>query len=310
MNPRQLTPAGVALLVFALVFSGAAAGDRALTSDGTVHSVAVAPWSDGGNTGGSVLLHTVQTPDGQKTTAFVPGTDDFTPERDPSMAIDPVTQEPLLVWSRGENRAADVMISRLSGGEWSDPQVVWSDGRVNLQSQIESSRNLVHVVWNQDVLDTRRLRLCLDRGTLEPATPLEELPTSGANAIPTAGGSDPQGEPTEGWSYFASAIPASDKDGPGRVGVWGARDEPIPIVYFRHFDLPSEVSTVRNTRAGFMTHRFVLRFTSASTYFYTMYRDDGWSDLRRIALTEDRTQADAELLLEEMIERESAVLPE
>ena len=71
VSPRRFAPAAVALLALALALPGASAEERIMTSDGIVHSVVIAPWNDGNSTGGSVILHTIQTPDGAKLTEAV-----------------------------------------------------------------------------------------------------------------------------------------------------------------------------------------------------------------------------------------------
>ena len=75
-----------------------------LAGDGRVHRVhsqtaAPGPLPVGGG-GGTALVHTIQLPNGVTTSSVVPGTDTFSINLDPVVEIDPVTDEPVLVWCR------------------------------------------------------------------------------------------------------------------------------------------------------------------------------------------------------------------
>lgn len=290
------------------------AGNQAVTSDGVVHTVEAEVWTSGKTAAGTVLLHTVQNPDGSTSTAYIPGTDDHALDKQLDLDIDPVNDAPVLVWSRFEGDGFDLMASRFQAGSWSVPLRVHSDPTEILGAQLTVRQNLAHIFWERnDFGETPvRTRLSLERNSLNPVFGPETLPIESASLVPPQGDRSPgsTADATEDLSYFTSRIPPLDNGQPGVLAVYGIRDEPVPVGYFVARLYPSEVLEANDADTEWIAHEFVQWFTTVDRYYYSIETDGAWSDFRLIELDDGMTALEARMLLVRMLKRKSLVQPE
>jgi hypothetical protein len=284
---------------------------NAVDSTGQVHSISVEAWKGNGKSVATALKHTIQLPDGTAQTCLVSGTDDLAFEEDPYIDIDPVNQEPLLVWSRFESFGTVLQISRFRNGHWSTPIPVWTEHGQGLEPEIDVKTSLLHLIWTSESgAIAQRYRLSLDRKSLEPAFGPELLPTLHQNMVPLEGrsaesGDSPVEAPESDLSYFSSILPPVTPGGPGAMITWGIRDEPIPIVYFEAFELPAGLQRIDNRKSEWVADRFVAWFETGSSLYYTTLQDGYWTDLRIIDLNQDRSAAEALRMIADLIDREN-----
>ncbi len=299
--------AGVALAC-AWLATVARADIQKISPDGTVHRVDVEQYLSGGRVVGTALRHTRQGPSGAKESSLVPGTDDPAVDRDPAIEIDPVSGAPVLVWSRNEGAGFDIVLSRFEGGSWLPFVRVSSGGGDDLLPQVGPGKKLVHVVYRQSAGSQAPLsfyRSSFDRATLGPAYGPELLPLDGFPYVPPEGESAPgtDAPPPSDHVFFSSDVPALRPGDPGRIVVWGVRDDPVPIGFRQGFLLPSDVKSVLQHRAGWLACRFGLWFATGSRFYYTTRVGGRWHEGRFVELSSTTSLADARLQLEEMIRK-------
>jgi len=309
---RRGTLAALAALTLAAPLCGeVGAVEQQVDAFGTVHRISVDNWQASGKSGGTALRHTLQLPDGTSTNRWVTGTDDLAVDREPSLDLDPVTQLPLLVWSRNDGAGFEVYLSRFDGSAWSAPMPLALEPGDDVGPAIRADDNLVHVVWTHQSSPgvSSRLRLSLARPSLVPVFGPEILPTAGpSNASTTGGTGSPP--PSGDEKYFASSFAAASGEDSGHIVVHGVRDAPVPVDYVQSFDLPLGLRGFENCRAGWLAGRFVVHFANADRFFYFIWEDTAWSELRAIGLGEGITAADARAQLVKSIRRDAALLAE
>ena len=224
----------------ALVATGAAlAATSAVDSHGTVHSVERVVWTDGILVGGPALRYVTQTSDGGFHAEFVPGTYALPVDREPSLALDPVTERQIVVWSRTEGGDRDVWLTRLDEDGWHKWIPIADGPGDQFEPQLTARRELVHIVWKSVDASGRTTptRLSLWRASLDPAFGPEILPRETGVTVSADGGLDPDPESaTADLTYFASILESS-ASGEETVVVWGIRDEPLPITYVQSFEV-------------------------------------------------------------------------
>jgi hypothetical protein len=292
---------GVLLAALLLVSATAlVAGQTAVSVGGEVHTVEIAPWSSALGVVSTAVVHTVERPDGGKAVFEITGTAGIELEADPVIEVDPTTDQPIAVWATNAGSGFDLVVSRFDNGEWSEPMELQADGTNNRRPQLGVGRNVVHVVWRKE--GGRHFRLCLDRETLVPVLPVEELPSGPLDGASDGGPAGPDEIPGRDWSFF-SYVALEPGPESGIIVVLGARDEPIPITYIELFELPPEIGTVADTEAGFVSDTLVSTFVSGGRYHYSVLDGGIWSEFRVIRLSEDRAVSDARVLLAEMLER-------
>ncbi len=300
-HAQALTAALALAIGVAAAIPATGADVACVAASGPVHRVAVEMLASGNTFGATQLRHTVQNPDGSVESRVVPGTDDVTVEREPALAIDPVTDAPILVWGRNAGSGFELWITRFAGGSWSAPHPIYADGADNSQAEIRVGTAEVQVFWRQDTPGApRRLRLVLDRDTLAPQLGPEDLPGGAPDSSAT-------GTPTADLVYYASDLPGTVPGDPGHLVIWGARDEPVPIVYRQSFSLPSEGLRIRHCTAEWIADRLVLSFVSGSSFYYTSRVGESWTDLRLIALGNGVYESRARLMLRDMVRREDSI---
>lgn len=301
----------IAVLAFLAVAPGWAQ-EHAVTSNGTIHSIDVVPWGHGpegggGATAGAALQHVRHLPDGTRETRILPGTDDYTLDREPSLDLCPDSGNPVVAWSRVAKRGQhEILIARFEQDAWTAPQILYAGGTPDAAPRIRIARRHLHVVWEQDVEGAapRRLRMLLDRSTLETVQGPDDLPLGTPQD-----GADSSGntEPGDDLSHFASLVPSELPDGNATIVVWGIRDEPVPITYMRSIAAPPEVESARSVEAQWLEGRLVVWFVSGSRFYHTrrIERDGAWTDLQRIDLVGAMTAAEAHQMVQSMLRREA-----
>lgn len=297
-----------ATLAAAWLATTANADVQKIAPDGTVHRVDVEQFLSGGKVAGTALRHTRQMPGGAKDSSLVPGTDDPAVDREPALEIDPVTGAPLLVWSRNEGAGFDIVLSRFEGASWLPFVRVSSGGEDESQPQIGSGQRLVHVVYRQSTGFQgvfQYYRWSLDRATLGAVYGPEQLPLDGVPLVPPEGESSAGSDapPTGAHVFFSGDLPALRPGDPGRIVVWGVRDDPVPVGFRQGFLLPADVKSVQQHRAGWLACRFGLWFTTSGRFYYTTRVNGRWHEDRFVETSSGTAVSDARLQLEEMIQK-------
>lgn len=246
----------------------------------------------------SALRHTVLRPDGTSATVLLPGTGDEALDAEPALAIDPVTGDVLVAWSRNEGQGFDIWVSRYHGGAWSPPLRVLDAGTDEVRPQIHVTASLVHLASRSG--DTY-LRVSLDRATLQPAFGPEPLPVTGPTRVPGDGGSAVEPPPDQ--VFFASdVLPPTDTD-PGRIVIWGVRDEPVPIDYVQVLHVPLEIEPSNTSLVSRIEGSLTVTVPTTSRIWYTLCLQQSWHSFGAVERDEEMTVSDVTLMLADMIRR-------
>lgn len=298
---RPLVPALVALVATA----AALASPSAVDSNGTVHSIETVVWADGPRVGGTAFRYVTQDADGEVRSEIVPGTDDLSVDREPSLALDPITERPILVWSRTEGDDHDIWLTRRDDAGWRERIPIAVGPGDQVEPKMSVRRELVHLVWTSDdgTGGATPYRLSLWRSSLDPAFGPEVLPRASSDMISPDGGVDPDAEAsTSDLTYFASVLedPATGEDS---VVVWGIRDEPLPITYVQAFETQGATGDPRDAAAAWRGESLVTWFLAGGRLHYSVREDGVWTDLRVIVLDAGMDVGDALELIEQMILR-------
>ncbi len=286
-------------------WTSARAERQKIAPDGTVHRIDVEANSSIRSTGGTVLRHTRQRPEGGTEIAYVTGTDDAALDRQPAIEIDLVTGTPVLVWTRSEGTSQDVVMSRYDDGTWLPFVRVTKCMGDRTSPQLRIGRQLTHVLYRQeDGALPSFYRVSFDRATLERVYGPELLPSDGMNYVPPEGEPSPNSAPPPADDLFFSVeAPGGQPGEPGRILVWGVRDEPVPIDYRQGFLLPSSAKNVLRLEGGWIACRFALWFATAERFYYTSRVENRWHEDRIVELSYGTSTSDARLQLEDMIRR-------
>jgi hypothetical protein len=256
-----------------------------------------AVWS--GKPAKPVLRHTMVRPDGTVVAALVPGTDDLFLDADPALAVDPVRGTVVLAWSRDTGGGFAVFVSRFSGSIWSDPVRALDDpGGEEIEPQIQVTPSLVHVVAHNG---PAYQRICLDPENLQPVFGPEPLSNGGSGITP--GVDAPIATPTESQVYFTSTVLRPSETDPGRVVIWGVRDEPVPIDYVEALLLPPDAVEGNAATAVPIEGSLTLTVDSGTHVWYTVFREGNWSESASVVLDEEITLSDVLTMLADMIRR-------
>jgi hypothetical protein len=309
-HAQALTRVCAALLAAGLALAPAGpflANEQKVGRDGLVHRVS-AESANVANQEITSLVHSEQGPEGGTTRRMVTGTEDDALDVEPALAIDPVTEQPVVVWARDEGTGFDLYVSRFTGAVWTPPiRILFIPGE-DLDPRVQVGRNLVHVVWPREAPSgTQWVRLSLDRVTLEPVYGPEILPSHSPSIVPADGGSGDSGGTVDPSSddtfFFGAEIPPREPGDPGEIVIWGVRDEPIPIDYVQSFFTPASLQSAGNISAGWVGSRFAVTFETPGGFYYR-FRDGGtWSDLRVIRLDAETGSAQAWHQMAEMLLR-------
>jgi hypothetical protein len=300
---RALASTLVAVLATAASFAAPSAVDSA----GKVHDVEEVLWSNGARVGGTALRYIVQDPDGSSRAEIVPGTDDMEIDHDPSLVLDPITEQPILVWSRNQGGDYEIRLCRRDDTGWRPPIAIASEPGDQVEPQVFARRELIHVVWTTRFAGSGEThhRRSLWRSTLATAVGPEELPRTTATVIPEDGGTDADpASSTDDLTYFGAAIDRGSSDD-ATIVVWGIRDEPLPITYVRAFAVGHGADGIRDVAAGILGGRLVTWFVAAGAVHYTVREDGRWSDFRLIVLDDETDVPDAIRLVEQRNRRDA-----
>lgn len=314
-HPQAVGRFAAALAVFPLLLAVATQAlclEQEVAADGTVHRVRVEPWQAGAKAGGTGLRHVVESPDGSFTSAWIPGTDDPWIDQQPALDLDPLTQDPLLVWSRGSETRFNVYVSRFRNGAWSPPTRLFPNSLADQRNpRLIAESNSVHVVWTSEAASYSTLiRLTLDRTSLVPVFGPELLPTESGQVVPPSGVSSAGTEPSVENAYFASEVTSLPGEGGGQIVVHGVRDAPDPVDYVATFDLPRGLRDLTRCNARWLIGRFVVSFDVNERFYYFILENGVWSALRSIPLGDGLSAADARSQLVESMKRADGLLPD
>lgn len=308
---RIRTWSGITVLcALALAVPATRASDTAVDADGGVHRIEVVSAQSEDSIAGTALRYTFEPVDGAVIVETVPGTGDAEPDKQPDLALDPVSGAPVVVWSRIAGDGSTVLLRRRDADGWSDAvRIAGPDPSELLAPTVSARRNLIHVVWGRNaVVPPERIRLSLDRRDLDVAYGPEWLPLGADNLVPPSGGPGTDDGDARDLSYFASTLPP-DATSPGSGGtlvVWGIRDEPIPITFREGFRLPGEVRSSRVAAAGWVHDRLVVWVRSGDRVHYVLRDDDGgWTEFRAVPLEADQGTGDAVRMIEAMLRRQA-----
>jgi hypothetical protein len=305
---KNLRALMLCLLVAALASGGTVAragtGDRFVAADGTVHRVESELWPPEQGPG-TALRYTRQSPNGQLTSTVIPGTDDYWLDGEPTLALDPVSGNPVVVWTRFLGAGFDLFISSIQAGSWTPARPLLPPNPDRIHARIKSDGALLHVFWTHREGTTHRIaRASFRAGDLrlvlgpEPAR---------FDCIQSTDGSSPAtavGDPPSGDTYFAAEVPAGVAGDAPVLGVWGVRDEPVPIDFRAAFALPDGARELRRVDAAMLNGRLTVWFEWSGGLWYTL--DDGagqFQPLRVIKREAGGFASDALVLLREMIDR-------
>jgi hypothetical protein len=305
----RVAPAAAGLLAIASILVGPAlAGDQVeIASDGTVHSVSAGFELAVGNS--NPIFYVRQSLLGDSVTRILPGTEDGA-NFQPSIAIDPVTDAPVVVWTRVDRGDAEIYLSRYDGTDWTNPIAVAPGRGDDLAPKLRIGANLLHVLWRRETSggDVLLLRASLDRASLAPVLGPESLPTTGIPLVSPDGGEDaPCESPAPEDSFVVEEVWNGDPESPHVLIVYGIRDEPMPVGYRQGFILPPGMDDINDPSAAWIGSRFVLGFVVGNQLVYTILDDGEWSDLRRINL-DGMSAADARTELAAMLLRTDPAL--
>ena len=273
-----------------------AAAAPQIDARGPLHRVE-AVWS--GKPAMPVLRHSLVRPDGTTASSVVPGTDDLFMDTDPALAVDPTRGTLVLAWSRDTGGGYAVYVSRYGGSSWSTPvQVLDEPFGEEIDPQIQITPSLVHVVAHSGLAYKR---ICLDPVSLQPVFGPEPLWNGGIAITP---GVDPAtATPTDGHVFFTSnVIPPTETD-PGRVVIWGVRDEPVPIDYLEALALPADTLDAAPTAATPIEGSLTVTVDSGTHVWYTVFQNGAWSASASVVLDGDTTLNDVRSMLADMIRR-------
>ena len=312
-TPRTLAAGLIGMLMLASAGVVRADQQQKLAADGVVHRVAVEHHQGGGVGGSFDLLYRVQQPTGWTSTSIISCTDDARPDIEPSIDLNPQTQQPILVWSRGEAEDMDVFVSVFDGAKWAPCQLALGLPGDDVEPRIRVAGQRIHIIARN--IGTGGpdsfWRVTLDRQSLAVVFGPEELPRWDTNPVSLAGGADadPSDVPPRDQTIFAQGIDVGNPSS-GRVALWGVRDEPVPVGFHQEFVLPAVVQNVDDPRAGWVGDRFALWFTAGNRFVYSVLDGTTWSELRLINLDGTTPPAGARQQMVEMLLRVDKDLPE
>ncbi|HEX5045027.1 MAG TPA: hypothetical protein VFV75_19190 [Candidatus Polarisedimenticolaceae bacterium] len=295
MSKRLLSPLLSLALGLAAVPALAAPAQQ-IDTRGDLHRVE-AVWT--GKPSMPVLRHTLVLADGSTSESVVPWTEDPFLDVDPVLAIDPARRTLFLAWSRDTGGGFAVYVSRFSASGWSTPVRVLDDpSGPEIEPQIQITASLVHVVAHNG---PAYQRVCLDPDSLSIVYGPEPLPSGGAGITP--GVDAPTATPTGDQVFFNSTVMRPSETDPGRVVIWGVRDEPVPIDYVEALVLPLDVVDGNLAAAVPIEGSLTLTVNTGTRIWYTLFQDASWSAPAAVALDTTITENDVRTMLADMIRR-------
>lgn len=318
------------LIVAALAAEGGAAlaaVDRLVEPDGTVHRVMVESWPPDQTWASTAIRYTRQAADGHVSSIVIPGTDDYVLDREPALAIDPQSGQPIVVWSRFETVGYDLYVVTIRNGLWSPPRLLLAPNPGRVRPRVKTDAALVHVFWTHLLGGnaSRVARASFHPGSLalvlgpEPArvdcvAPPSSTATgtsTGTGDATTGGSFDPVGgNPPPGDTYFAAEVPGVNPGDPPLLGVWGVRDEPVPIDFRAAFSLPNDASDLKRVDAAMISGRLTVWFEWSGGLWYAYDEGAGrFTPLRVIKRETGGFSADAIVLLRELLDRLGPATP-
>lgn len=296
---------GAAALVVATVSGTALAGDlQMITADGTVHRIVVSSWTAPGGIAGTTVRHQIQGATGAKQTITVPGTDDAAVERSPALAIDRVDGSLVLVWVREEAGSTHLRIARWVKGAWTASTVLDGPRAGSGSPNLWVGTNWIHVSWSEPAGQGQtfwRAVHAKDGFTrvYGPELMTTDVPLVPASAAEATGVTMPEGLD----AFFTYTSPGPTTTDPGRMYVWGIRDEPVPIGYAEGTEISTLGADTRDSGVRTFRSSLTLWYHTGDRFFYRTRSSGVWGALRIVALDAQTTPEAARLQVDEMLRR-------
>lgn len=274
-----------------------------IAEGGTVYRVDVVPYATADGSG-TALRYTRQDPDGTEAQSYIPGTDDIAVDRDPAIEIDPTTGLPVLVWSRDTGSEYDLFFSQFDGAAWSTGHVIAPTHGDAFEPQIKFGTGVLHLAWREVSPwgHNALVRWSVDPVTMQTVYGPETVSLDDPSPIPPSGGTSGAPTPCRLDHFFVGHLPGTSPGDPGRMYVWGVRDEPVPITFHQSFLLPPDAGSIGTLGIGWLGGRFTLWFESVSQsrVYYTVRSDSGWTAMRAVNLEDGVTVGDARILIHDV----------
>jgi hypothetical protein len=302
---KRLPRLGAAALFASAVSGAALAGDlQLIASDGVVHRILVSSWTAPGGILGTTVRHQIQGATGAKQTITVPGTEDAAVERSPALGIDRTDGSLVLVWVREEAGSTQLRIARWLKGSWSPPAVLDGPRAGAGSPSLWVGAQWIHVAWTEPTGQGQTFW----RGVygkdgfgkaFGPELLTTDLPLVPAAAAEFPGASMPDG--LEG--FFTYTSPGPSVSDPGRMYVWGIRDEPVPIGYAEGSEITTLGADTRDSGVRTFGSSLTLWSHTADRFVYRTRSAGAWGALRVVVLDAQTTPEAARLQLDEMLRR-------
>lgn len=303
--PNRRTFLGAAVLVAAVVSGNALAGDlQMIASDGTVHRILVSSGTQPGGVTVTVVRHQIQTATGAKQTLTVPGTEDPAVERSPALAIDRTDGSLVLAWVREEAGSTQVRVSRWVNGAWTASTAIDGPRAGSASPSLWVGANWVHLAWTEPTGQGPtfwRAVYAKDGFTRAygPENMTTDLPLLPASALEAPGVPMPEGLQ----AFFTYTSPGPAPTDPGRMYVWGIRDEPVPIGYAEGTEIATRGAETHDSGVRTLRSSLTLWYHTGDRFFYRTRASGVWGAFRMVALDGQTTPEAARLQIDEMLRR-------
>lgn len=302
---KRLASRGAAALVAAAVSGTALAGDlQLIASDGTVHRILVSSWTAPGGIAGTTVRHQIQGAGGAKQTITVPGTEDAAVERSPAVGIDRVDGSLVLVWVREEAGSTHLRIARWVKGAWTASTVLDGPRAGSGSPNLWVGTNWIHVSWSESTGQSPTYWRAVYAKDTFGRTFGPELMTTDLPLVPAAATEAPGTTMPDGLdAYFTYTSPGPTTTDPGRMYVWGIRDEPVPIGYAEGTEIATLGADTRDSGVRTFRSSLTLWYHTGDRFFYRTRSSGVWGGLRIVALDAQTTPEAARLQVDEMLRR-------
>ncbi len=296
---------GAAALVATVVSGPARAGDlQLIAADGTVHRILVSSWTAPGGAAGTTVRHQIQGATGAKQTITVPGTEDAAIERSPALGIDRVDGSLVLVWVREEAGSTHLRIARWVKGAWTASTALDGPRAGSSSPSLWVGEDWIHVAWSESTGQGPTFwRAVYAKDAFGRAFGPESM-TTDVPLVPAAAAEAPGASMPEGIdAYFTYTSPGPSTNDPGRMYVWGIRDEPVPIGYAEGTEIATLGSDTRDSGARTFGSSLTLWYHTGDRFFYRSRTAGVWGAIRMVVLDAQTTPEAARLQVDEMLRR-------
>jgi hypothetical protein len=296
---------GAAALVASTLSGAARAGDlQLIAADGTVHRILVSSWTAPVGVAGTTIRHQIQGASGAKQTITVPGTEDVAVERSPALGIDRVDGSLVLVWVREEAGSTHLRIARWARGAWTASTVLDGPRPGSGAPSLWVGAGWIHVAWSEGAGQAPTFwRAVYAKDSFAKAFGPEWM-TTDVPLVPGAATEAPGATMPEGLdAYFTYTSPGPATTDPGRMYVWGIRDEPVPIGYAEGTEIATSGTDTRDSGVRAFGSSLTLWYHTGDRFFYRTRTSGIWGTARMVVLDAQTTPEAARLQVDEMLRR-------